>query len=92
MKDSSWDQWAHDEHEQVPLAMMRAGQRARVGAVFGCRDLVHRLHEMGLRGGVEIQMIRPGSPCIIRLDGQKLCFRADETANVLVRLGAAVPC
>jgi hypothetical protein len=34
-------------------------------------------------------MIRPGSPCIIRLEGRKLGFRTDEFARVLVRLESA---
>jgi hypothetical protein len=29
-------------------------------------------------------MFRPGRPCIIRLGPQKLCFRADTAAGVLV--------
>jgi hypothetical protein len=33
-------------------------------------------------------MIRPGSPCIIGLDGQRLGFRGDDLARVLVRVGA----
>ena len=48
---------------------------------------VHRLEEIGLRGGINVQMIQPGSPCIIRLAGNKLCFRADELVSVLVRPG-----
>jgi hypothetical protein len=39
-----------------------------------------------------VQMVRPGSPCIIRLDGQKLCVRSDEMAGVLVRTGVVAPC
>jgi Fe2+ transport system protein FeoA len=43
---------------------------------------------MGLRGGAEIEMMQAGSPCIIRLDGHKLCFRDDEATRVLVEMGA----
>ena len=92
MMDSTWTHHPEQDADLVPLMLLRAGQRARISDVLGCGDLVHRLREMGLRGGAEIQMIRPGSPCIIRLDGQKLCFRADEVAQVLVRMGAAVAC
>jgi hypothetical protein len=31
-------------------------------------------------------MVRPGSPCIIRLQGQRLGFRMDDVAHVLIRL------
>ena len=36
-----------------------------------------------------VEMVQTGSPCIIRVDGHKLCFRDGECFNVLVRLGAA---
>jgi Fe2+ transport system protein FeoA len=43
------------------------------------------LHELGLRRGAEVEMIQPGSPCIVRLEGHRLCLRGDELLNVLVR-------
>ncbi|CAN5878760.1 hypothetical protein BH23PLA1_BH23PLA1_25000 [soil metagenome] len=77
--------------ELVPLVLLRAGQTASVGEVLGGGDVVHRLQEMGLRLGAAVEMVRPGSPCIIRLEGQKLCVRSEEMAGVLVRLGVATP-
>ncbi len=76
----------------VPLMCLRAGQLGRVCEVLGTGDLIHRLREMGLRDGAEVQMIRPGSPCIIRLDGQKLGFRTDELARVMVRTESPFSC
>jgi ferrous iron transport protein A len=70
----------------VPLSVLRAGERGRVGEIFGTGDLVHRLREMGLYDGAQVQMIRPGSPCIIRLHGQRLGFRMDDLAHVLVNV------
>ena len=74
----------------IPLNLLRVGQTARVDQLLGKPDQVHRLEELGLRGGVELTMLQPGSPCIIRLAGQKLCFRADEVTSVLVRPGVSV--
>jgi Fe2+ transport system protein FeoA len=68
----------------VPLTFLTIGQTAQVGQVLGRPDQVHRLEELGLRGGVTIEMVQPGSPCIIRLGANKLCFRADELTRVLV--------
>lgn len=73
----------------IPLSLLSAGQSAWVDAVLGGGDLIQRLRELGLRDGAEIRMVRPGSPCIIRLAGQKLCLRADELMGVLVRPGVA---
>jgi len=74
-------------HEVIPLNLLAAGQLAAVSDVVGHADVVHRLEELGLRRGAEIEMVQPGSPCIIRLAGQKLCLRADQLFHVLVRLG-----
>jgi ferrous iron transport protein A len=73
----------------VPLTFLRAGQTGRIGEILGVSGLVQRLREMGLRAGAEVQMIRAGSPCILRLDGQKICVRSEEMTGVLVRTGAA---
>jgi ferrous iron transport protein A len=74
----------------VPLTLLRAGQSGRIGEVVGGGGVVHRLREMGLRAGALVEVIRSGSPCIVRLDGrQKLCVRSDEMTGVLVRTGAA---
>jgi ferrous iron transport protein A len=92
MKESSQESRGESGFDMVPLTFLRSGQTGRIGAVLGAGDLIHRLREMGLRAGVEVQMVREGSPCIIRLGGQKLCFRADEVTSVLVRTVVAAPC
>ena len=58
-----------------------------MGQVVGQPEQVHRLEELGLRGGTTVEMVQNGSPCIIRLAGHKLCFRADDMLHVLVRRG-----
>ena len=72
-------------YDLVPLCQLAAGATAVVATVLGCADHVHRLHEMGLRNGAPIEMVQPGSPCILRLGSQKFGFRADEVLSVLVR-------
>lgn len=73
-------------HDLIPLALIPIGRHAHVEHVTGNPDHVRRLNEMGLSGGRRIEMLQPGSPCIIRLEGHKLCFRADEVTSVLVKL------
>lgn len=70
----------------IPLQMLRQGQRGVVQEVAGNGDHAHRLHEMGLRLGAEIEMVRHGSPCIVRIAGNKLCLRSEELQSVLVQL------
>ena len=69
----------------VPVGQLAAGASAIVAAVVGGAELVHRLHEMGLRHGARIEMVQPGSPCIVKLDHQKLGFRSDDLLSVLVQ-------
>ncbi len=69
----------------IPLNLLASGQTGVVSGVVGLPDQVHRLHELGLRDGAEIEVLQTGSPCIIRLAGNKLCFRGDEAMHVLVQ-------
>ncbi|HEY4759176.1 MAG TPA: FeoA family protein [Thermoguttaceae bacterium] len=68
----------------VSIRYLLAGQTALIDRIQGHPDYVHRLEEFGLRRGTQIEMFRPGNPCIIRLAGSKICLRADELINVLV--------
>ena len=76
-------------YDVVPLSALRPGQTGQVEHVLGAVDQVHRLQELGVCGGASVEMIQAGSPCIVLLAGQKLCFRAAELLSVLVRPGTA---
>ena len=69
----------------IPLHCLEMGQMAAVTAVVGEREAVHRLEEIGLRCGTEVEMVQTGQPCIVRIDSQRLCLRGDELLRVLVR-------
>jgi ferrous iron transport protein A len=69
----------------MPLSVLRCGQTAEVGQLLGPAEQVRRLEELGLRAGVQLEMIRSGAPCIVRIEGSRLCFRNDESLRVLVR-------
>ncbi|MGC3967128.1 MAG: FeoA family protein [Pirellulales bacterium] len=71
-------------HDLIPLSQLPVGRSGSIGAVLGLPDAVHRLEELGLREGARIEMLQSGAPCIVRLGGNKLCFRADELMTVLV--------
>ena len=70
----------------LPLTALRVGEVATVVQVVGDSRCVHHLHEVGLRVGAEVEMLRAGSPCIVRVDGQRLCLRADELSSMMVTL------
>lgn len=75
----------------IPLDHLKQGQAAQIGTVLGQADHVHRLHELGLRGGSRIEVFRPGNPCIVRIAGNKVCIRSDHRLRVMVQPQAA-PC
>ena len=68
----------------IPLQFLQPGQAARVDHLTGADEVVKRLEEMGLREGTEVEMVQPGSPCIVRLGDVKLCFRETELIHVMV--------
>ena len=67
-----------------PLELLKNGEEGRVCEIDGDRGLVSRLAEMGLREGVCIRMVRRGAPCIVAIDHQRLSFRAEDAAMILV--------
>jgi ferrous iron transport protein A len=74
-------------NELIPLQLLAAGQTARVDQLLGAPADVHRLQEMGLCQGTVVEMVQPGSPCIIKLAGSKLCLRDANLFQVLVQIG-----
>ncbi|MEQ8785857.1 MAG: FeoA domain-containing protein [Pirellulaceae bacterium] len=73
----------------IPLKLLAPGQSARISQLVGLPSETQRLEELGLRAGAEIEMVQSGSPCIIRLNGHKLCFRDCDVFQVLVSPGDA---
>jgi Fe2+ transport system protein FeoA len=71
--------------ELVPLHTLRSGQIAEVGQLLGTPEQIRRLEELGFRAGARLEIIRSGAPCIVRVQGSKLCFRDDDSVRVMVR-------
>lgn len=69
----------------MPLDMLRAGETAEVAEVGGHAAWVGRLAELGIRPGCVLQVVQPGSPCLLNVDGCKLCLRGGESSQILVR-------
>ncbi|MCI0332566.1 MAG: FeoA domain-containing protein [Planctomycetes bacterium] len=70
--------------ETIPITQLRRGEVADISQVVGSAEQVRRLEELGLRAGARLEVVRGGSPCIVRVGGAKLCFRHDELLHVLV--------
>ena len=72
----------------VPLDCLAPGEEGRIENVDGSPELVTRLEEMGIRQGVGVRMVQPGSPCIIALNNHRISFRGEESAIVMVAVGS----
>jgi ferrous iron transport protein A len=70
--------------DMIPLSALRCGQAAIVRQIVGRIEQIRRLEELGLRGGTQLEMVRSGTPCIVRLAGTTLCFRDSDQLSVLV--------
>ena len=68
----------------LPLDALKANEQALIVELHGDDSQIHRLAEMGLRIGVAIRMVRPGSPCLLALDGKRLSVRLNGDVDVLV--------
>lgn len=71
---------------QLTLEALTEGETARVVDLFGDCDCVNRLSEIGLRVGVKVRVVKQGSPCILAIGEQRLCFRHDDDCTVIVEL------
>lgn len=70
----------------VPIELLRPGQSGRVESVDGDALFVERLEAMGVRQGASVRLIRAGAPCILAIGNQRLSFRGEEAARILVEL------
>ncbi|MEX0611140.1 MAG: FeoA family protein [Pirellulales bacterium] len=71
-------------HSAIPITALRRGEVAEIDQVLGSPEQVRRLQELGLCGGARLEVVRAGSPCIVRVAGSTLCFREDELLRVYV--------
>jgi Fe2+ transport system protein FeoA len=73
----------------LPLELLSAGETAIICEIDGQPELVARLHEMGLRPGCRVKMVRPGPACVVAINNYRLAFRGGEAAFVIVELSEA---
>jgi Fe2+ transport system protein FeoA len=74
----------------IPLGLLPVGSTATIVEIDGQPDVVGRLHEMGVRPGCDVRMVRSGDACIIAIDNHRFGFRGAEVANVLVEVSTEV--
>lgn len=75
----------------LPLEFLRAGEWAEVAEIAGEPGWVGRMAELGLRVGSRVHVVQGGSPCLVQLNGTRLCLRGSQAMLVLVHPIALEP-
>jgi Fe2+ transport system protein FeoA len=68
----------------IPLDFLPSEAEGVIAEIAGCPSSVHRLEEMGVRCGCHIRMLTRGEPCLLNVDGKRMCLRLGEVAEILV--------
>jgi Fe2+ transport system protein FeoA len=74
----------------LPLELLRSGEWADVAEVMGEPAWVGRMAELGIRAGSRLQVLQPGSPCLLQVGGARLSLRAELAMQIFVRPLAAL--
>ena len=69
----------------LPLELLGPGEWGEVQDVTGEPAWVGRLAELGIRSGSHVQVVQPGSPCLLNVGGCRLSLRGECACQVFVR-------
>ncbi len=69
----------------LPLELLKTGEWADVAEVCGDEGWVCRLAELGIRTGSRVQVVQNGTPCMLSIEGCRLCLRGDASSTIFVR-------
>jgi Fe2+ transport system protein FeoA len=69
----------------MPLDMLQTGDRGEIAEVSGDSAWVRRLAELGIKQGQCFNVLQSGTPCLLDVDGTRLCLRGGECSRILVR-------
>ncbi len=72
-------------HDILPLELLCPGEWADVAEVTGEPHWVGRMAELGVRTGSRVQVLRPGSPCLLKVGGARLSLRGEQAMQILVK-------
>jgi Fe2+ transport system protein FeoA len=75
----------------LPLEFLRAGEWADVAEITGEPSWIGRMAELGLRAGCRVQVVQGGTPCLVQINGTRLCLRGTQAMHILVHPVALAP-
>lgn len=68
----------------IPLSFLPIDSCGQILELSGNAGFCKRLEEMGVRPGVEVRMLRHGSPCILAIQGRRISLRLEPTDEIWV--------
>ena len=69
----------------MPITLLKKGEKGRVREIKGNDDVRHRLQELGLVEGVEVEVIlSQGGKMILGFYGTRLAVDADVASRIIV--------
>lgn len=80
--------------QTTTLDRVPRGASVRVVAIEGGDAIARRLDDLGLREGVEVEVLRRaplGDPTVFELHGYQLCLRKSESGRVRVASQGGLP-
>ncbi|MCL4216593.1 MAG: FeoA domain-containing protein [Candidatus Hydrogenedentes bacterium] len=73
----------------APLTSCRCFEKLEIVSVDGDSDISSRLGEIGCVPGAQIEVLRGGSPMIVRIGDARYCLRGYEAGLVMVGAAAS---
>jgi len=78
--------WRYDRDMEHLLLTMRRGDLASMSCIESSAVAAKRLADLGFISGARIEMVRPGSPCIVRIDdGTCIGLGAEHQRRIRIR-------
>ena len=74
-----------NSNDLLPVEALCSGDWADVAEVQGETSWIHRMAELGIRAGSRLQVLQPGSPCLLQVGGSRLSLRPEFAMQILVR-------
>ena len=71
--------------ELLPLELLGPGEWGEVEDVAGEPGWVCRMAELGIRHGCRLQVVQPGRPCLLQVEGCRLSLRGECDCQIFVR-------
>ena len=66
------------------LPTLKTGEHGTIASINGDEGRAKRLADMGFVRGARVTMVRPGAPCIVRIDGRCVGLGGGHQQSILL--------